>query len=219
MVASYKGYRCHSADDVTNLGEALLEYDTAVASILILSLSPPPYGNAEGIRLTPVGTSFNGGKLQRIPLPFLRRRHESWESRSSIVAPRLLLSSVFLNVRHPMVIHKVSNQPRFVLASMVASYEGNHCHSADDVMILANRAARFWRRGYCYHQSLLLIATLRSFGRSSIDHHWYGLQWWQAAEDTADIRQTTSRILRTEQLDFRRRGCLYPHSLFVATIL
>jgi hypothetical protein len=70
-----------------------------------------------------------------------------------------------------MVIHKVSNQPRFVLASMVASYEGNHCHSADDVMILANRAARFWRRGYCYHQSLLLIATLRSFG--TIDHHWY----------------------------------------------
>jgi hypothetical protein len=179
MVASYKGYRCHSADDVTNLGEALLEYDTAVASILILSLSPPPYGNAEGIRLTPVGTSFNGGKLQRIPLPFLRRRHESWESRSSIVAPRLLLSSVFLNVRHPMVIHKVSNQPRFVLASMVASYEGNHCHSADDVMILANRAARFWRRGYFYRQSLLLIATLRSFGGSSIDHHWYGLQWWQ----------------------------------------
>jgi hypothetical protein len=71
MVASNKGYRCHSADDVTNLGEALLEYDTAVASILILSLSPPPYGNVEGIRLTPVGTSFNGGKLQRIPLPFL----------------------------------------------------------------------------------------------------------------------------------------------------
>jgi hypothetical protein len=85
------------------LGTALLDFGAAVASILRVSPYSTAYGHAEGLQLIPDGMDLNGSKVQRIPMPLDRRRHESWERRCSISAPRLPLSSGSLRVPLPMV--------------------------------------------------------------------------------------------------------------------
>jgi hypothetical protein len=94
------------------LGSALLDFGAAVASIIGLSLWSPPYGHVEGLQLIPVGMGLNGSKLQRIPMPLGRRRHESWERRCSISAPRLPLSLSPLLAHHHIVMQKVYNRPQ-----------------------------------------------------------------------------------------------------------